>query len=94
MTADATTAKPQGARQRYLLEGGSAGLLIGIVLSFIGQGDVGGWFVAASGVALMIGLHTFGRLGPDLPELPPVEAADPPKRSRKKRKASNAAPQE
>lgn len=77
MTAD-RAARTRKARR--WLAGGAFGLLAGIALSAVGQGPAGGWIAVAAAAAMVIGLHTFGRLGEDLPDLPPV------KRTKKKRK--------
>lgn len=77
MTAD-RAARTQKARR--WLAGGAFGLLVGIALSAVGQGPAGGWIAVAAAAAMVIGLHTFGRLGEDLPDLPLA------KRTKKKRK--------
>jgi uncharacterized membrane protein len=53
-------------KARRWLGVGATGLLFGIALSATGQGQVGGWVAVAAAVAMTVGLHTFGRLGPDL----------------------------
>ncbi|PIE06222.1 MAG: hypothetical protein CSA75_00650 [Sorangium cellulosum] len=67
-------------RARRWLSGGAFGLLGGIALSAIAQGSLGGWIAVASACSLIVGLHTFGRLGADQP------TAERPARRKKKRK--------
>lgn len=69
-------------RARRWLAAGAFGMLAGIGLSAVGQGPAGGWMTVAAAAAMVIGLHTFGRLGPDIPE----GLAEPPAKPRKKRK--------
>lgn len=61
-------------------------MLLGIGLSAVGQGPVGGWMSVAAAAAMVIGLHTFGRLGPDVPErLAEGVAPGKPRKKRKRR---------
>lgn len=81
------TAFPASKEQkaRWWLGAGAAGLLFGIAVSATGQGIFGGWLAVAAAAAMTIGLHTFGRLGPDV--------AGPARRAKrkksKKRKAAS-----
>ncbi|MCL2823607.1 MAG: hypothetical protein FWD57_06420 [Polyangiaceae bacterium] len=52
---------------RLLLEYGALGMLLAVVLSCFGQETLGGPIAVAAALALVIGLHLFGRLGPDAP---------------------------
>ncbi|HNS96891.1 MAG TPA: hypothetical protein PLJ27_08225 [Polyangiaceae bacterium] len=74
-------------RSRRWLAGGAVGLLVGIGLSFLGSGPVGGWIATAAAVVLVMGIHTFGRLGPDLPPRSDSKEPKSQKKSRNKRKA-------
>ena len=46
---------------------GAFGLIVGIILSFWGEGTLGGLVAIAAAVALVVGIHVFGRLGADGP---------------------------
>ncbi|PKN49737.1 MAG: hypothetical protein CVU63_01295 [Deltaproteobacteria bacterium HGW-Deltaproteobacteria-20] len=83
-----TAAEPRQVRSRRWLAGGALGMLVGIGLSAVGQGPVGGWIATAAAVFLVMGLHTFGRLGPDVPGFPaPAEPESQPKIRRKRKRA-------
>jgi hypothetical protein len=69
-------------RARRWLTVGAFGLLTGIALSAVGQGPVGGWIAVAAAAAMVIGLHTFGRLGAD----PPMSSSSKKKKKKQKRK--------
>ncbi len=58
MQADATVAR------RFLVAGATM-LPIGIALAAVGQSDVGALVTLGGLAALISGLHTFGRAGPD-----------------------------
>jgi hypothetical protein len=63
---------------------------IGVALSITDDyADVGKWFAIAGVVLLIVGLHRFGRLGPD----PAIvfEAAPAPRKKKKKKKRQPAA---
>lgn len=45
----------------------AAGLLIGILLSATGNAEAGSWATVLSMIGMTIGLHSFGRSGPDRP---------------------------
>lgn len=81
MTADGAE---RTRKARRWLATGAFGLLTGIGLSAVGQGPVGGWIAVAAAAAMVIGLHTFGRLGEDRPDLSP-ERKKKKKRTKKKK---------
>ncbi len=80
------------ARQRF--HGPSASTLIriaailaalGVALSITDDyAALGKWFAVSGVIALIVGLHRFGRLGPDAPIL--FEAAPAPRKKKKKKK--------
>jgi hypothetical protein len=77
---------PRQIRARRWLAVGAFGMLTGIGLSAVGQGPVGGWMSVAAAAAMVVGLHTFGRLGADAPEgLPEGIAPAKPRKKRKRR---------
>lgn len=61
---------------------------VGISLSLTEYGDFGRWLTVAGVVLLLVGLHRFGRMGPDpaiLFELPPA-----PRKKKKKKRAKGS----
>ena len=75
---------------RSLLSVGTTAVLIGIGLSAAGSPELGSWLTVGSLLLLLVGLHRFGRSGPDLPP----RTADEPKRRRKKKRRSAPRPAE
>ncbi|MFW5741614.1 MAG: hypothetical protein ACOC1F_14785 [Myxococcota bacterium] len=73
-------------RARRWLSVGAFGLLTGIGLSAVGQGPVGGWIAVAAAAAMVVGLHTFGRLGEDEPRLAPAKKKPAEKKKRRQRR--------
>jgi hypothetical protein len=69
-------------RPRRLLSLGATGLLGGIAVCVTLDPRVGAWVAIAGAVALAVGLHTFGRLGPDAP--PAADTRPKPKAKREK----------
>jgi hypothetical protein len=67
MKADASVAS------RFLL-GGATALPVGIALSAAGAPSLGSYVTILALAALIAGLHTFGRAGPDRGKDPPAEA--------------------
>lgn len=67
-------------RPRRLLKLGATGLLGGIGVCVTLHPGAGAWATIAGAVGLVVGLHTFGRLGPDAPP-----AADPRRKPNTKR---------
>lgn len=55
---------------RKLLTAGAIGLLVGIFLCAMNQAGLGSWISVVAAVLAAIGLHRFGRLGPDQSRLP------------------------
>ena len=57
--------KPDAAvAQRFILAGAAA-LVAGIALAATGRAEVGSVVTLAAWAAMIAGLHTFGRAGPD-----------------------------
>lgn len=74
-------------KPQRLLQLGAMGLLSGIAICALGLPSIGGWIATASAVALVVGIHTFGRLGSDSAKPPPQALSkNVVQRRRKKRK--------
>jgi hypothetical protein len=66
----AVTGLPE-SRLRSLIAVGASVTLIGIALAASENQQIGGWLTLAGLIALVYGLHRYGRSGPDDPiELP------------------------
>ena len=50
--------------QKFLFHG-AFGLLLGILLCAVGYASFGSWICIVAAVFAALGLHRFGRLGPD-----------------------------
>lgn len=74
-----------------LIRGAGLCAALGIGLSLTEYGDYGKWITVVGVVLLIVGLHRFGRSGPD--ETIVFELAAPRKRKRKKKPAESAASQ-
>jgi len=63
----AVSAPRTEAKSRSLLSVATAATLIGIALSAGGNQEIGSWITVAGLLALIFGVHSFGRSGPDAP---------------------------
>ncbi|HEX9296354.1 MAG TPA: hypothetical protein VF881_10975 [Polyangiaceae bacterium] len=57
--------RPDAIVARRFLVAGATMLPIGIALSAVGQSDIGSLVTIGGLAAIIAGLHTFGRAGPD-----------------------------
>jgi hypothetical protein len=57
--------RPDAAVARRFLLAGVTLVPLGIALCAVGQSDLGSWVTLGGLAALISGLHTFGRAGPD-----------------------------
>lgn len=71
-----------------LIRGAALCAAVGIFLSLTEYADTGKWLAVVGVVLLIIGLHRFGRTGPDEPIR--FELEPPRKKKKKKRKAEPA----
>jgi len=92
MSAEAVThwSRPSA---RSLIRAAAAAAVVGIGLSVSEYGDIGKWLAIVGVALLVVGLHRFGRMGPDAPIRFDAEPA-PRKKKKKKPRAvvGSAAP--
>ena len=69
-----------------LIRGAALCAVAGIFLSITEYSDIGKWLAVIGVVLLIVGLHRFGRTGPDEPIR--FELAPPRKKKKKKKKAA------
>ncbi|HYP98733.1 MAG TPA: hypothetical protein VER96_08665 [Polyangiaceae bacterium] len=72
-----------------LIKGAAICAAVGIAASLSEYADFGKWLVVAGVLLLIVGLHRFGRLGPD-PAI--VFELPPPRKKRKRKKPVESAP--
>ncbi len=75
---------------RGLIRVAGACAVIGIGLSASDYGDLGKWLAIVGVALLVVGLHRFGRMGPDAPLV--FDVAVRPLKKKKKKKPTPAAP--
>ena len=85
MTASATS-PGQNAKTSSLIRVAGLSAALGIALSLTDYADVGRWLTVLGVILLLVGLHRFGRAGPDAPIV--VELPSPRKKKRKKQAVS------
>ena len=83
LTVSARTSR-SGPSTASLIRGGAASAAVGIGASLTDYADYGKWLSVAGVLLLILGLHRFGRSGPDLAIEFETEA--PARRKKKKRK--------
>jgi hypothetical protein len=76
----AVTSAGSAGNARTLIASAATIALIGIALSASGNSTIGAWVTLAGLIAVIWGLHRFGRTGPDAP------LVLAPRRRRKKKK--------
>jgi hypothetical protein len=62
--AEVQRRRPEERRARLLMAVGAAMLFAGIALA-VTDDDTGRWFIVGGVAVLFLGLHRFGRLGPE-----------------------------
>ncbi|HET9952902.1 MAG TPA: hypothetical protein VFQ61_00285 [Polyangiaceae bacterium] len=60
--------RPGEPKTRTLIQAGAVLTVFGIALSAAGDGSIGRWLTLGGMFVLIVGLHRFGRLGPDEPK--------------------------
>lgn len=90
MSTASTADRKVQDKPRRLLQLGAMGLLSGIAICALGLPSIGGWLATASAVALVIGIHTFGRLGPDSAQEPAQAAPEVAKKRKKNRRKATS----
>ena len=91
MSAEAVThwSRPSA---RTLIRAAAAAAIIGIGLSVSEYGDFGKWLAIVGVALLVVGLHRFGRMGPDEPIRFDGEPAPRKKKKKKPAVAGGTAP--
>jgi len=78
-----------GPSTETLIKAAAIGAAVGIAASITEEADYGKWLAVAGVLLLIVGLHRFGRMGPD----PAIvfELAPPRKKKRRKKLAASEA---